>query len=102
MGQLRAKRIGWALAALVWAWTGCMSKAPYTVAVAEERTVWQCTYLDTISANSDMGALQISPKFTYVARDKVLERSEMVGATHIVWLADYPFASSAMAFYCGK
>lgn len=102
MGQLNANRIGWALAVLMWAWTGCMSKAPYTVSVAEEKTVAHCTYIDTISENSDMGALQISPKFTYDARDKVLERAEMMGATHIVWLADYPFGSSAMAYYCGK
>jgi len=97
-----AKRIGWALAALMWAWTGCMFKAPYTVEVAEESTVGHCAYIGTISENSDMGAIQISPKLTYDARDKVLERAEMMGATHVVWLADHPFACSAMAYYCGK
>lgn len=86
----------------MWVWSGCMHQAPYTVAVAEEKTVAHCAYIDTISENSDMGAFQISPKLTYDGRDKVLERAEMLGATHVVWLADYPFGSSAMAYYCGK
>jgi hypothetical protein len=102
MSRSNSKRIGWALAVLVWVWTGCMPKAPYTVAVAEEKAVGHCTYIDTISENSDMGAVQISPKFSYDARDKVLQRAEMVGATHVVWLADHPFGSSAMAYYCGN
>ena len=102
MNRSNCKRIGWALAALIWAWAGCMFKAPYTVAVAEEKAVGHCTYIDTLSENSDMGAFQISPKFTYGARGRVLERAEMVGATHVVWLADHPSGSSAMAYYCGK
>jgi hypothetical protein len=79
-----------------------MFKAPHTVAVAEEMTVGHCIYVDTISENSDMGTVQMNPKFTYDARDKVLERAERMGATYIVWLADYPFGSSAIAYYCGK
>lgn len=102
VGLLKVQRITWVLTALVIAMTGCAAKSSYTVAVAEEKMVGHCTYIDTISANSDMGAFQISPKLTYDARDKVLERAEMVGATHIVWLADHSFGSSAMAYYCGK
>jgi hypothetical protein len=102
VGRLNIIRIGWTLAALAWAATGCMFKAPYTVAVAEENAVGHCTYIGTISENSDMGSVQINPKFTYDARAKVLERAEMMGATHVVWLADYPSGSSAMAYYCGK
>ncbi len=102
VGLLKVQRIAWVLAALLGAMTGCAAKSPYTVAVAEEKSIGHCTYIDTISANSDMSAFQIVPKFTYDARDKVLERAEMVGATHIVWLADHSFGSSAMAYYCGK
>jgi hypothetical protein len=102
VGQQNVKRIGWTLVALMWVSAGCMSKAPYTVAVAEEKTVSHCTYIDTISANSDMGALQIHPKLTYDARDNVLRRAEMLGATHVVLLADYPFGTSAMAYHCGN
>jgi hypothetical protein len=99
---LKVPSIAWALTALMGAMTGCAAKAPYTVAVAEEKMIGHCTYIDTISANSDMGPFQITPRLTYDARDKVLERAEMVGATHIVWLADHSFGSSAMAYYCGK
>jgi hypothetical protein len=102
VGWLKVRSIAWVLTALMGAMTGCAAKSPYTVAVAEEKMVGHCAYIDTISANSDMGAIQIAPKFTYDARDQVLERAEMVGATHIVWLADHSFGSSAMAYYCGK
>ncbi len=98
---MKLKRFGWVLAFMTWALSGCVSKPPYTVSVAEEKAVMHCTYIDTISENSDMGALQIHPKLTYDARDKVLRRAEMLNATHVVWLADYPFGASVMAYHCG-
>jgi hypothetical protein len=87
---------------MTWAAAGCVSKPPYTVAVAEEKAVMNCTYIDVIAENSDMGAIQIHPKLTYDARDKVLRRAEMLNATHVVWLADYPFGAAVMAYQCGN
>jgi hypothetical protein len=80
--------------------TGCAVGPPYAVAVAEERMVSHCTYIATISENSDMGAFQIHPKFIYDGRDIVLRRAEMLNATHVVFLADYPSASAVMAYHC--
>jgi hypothetical protein len=92
----------WALAFISWAAGGCVSKPPYTVVAAEEKMVMQCTYIDTIAENSDMGAIQIHPKLTYDDSDKVLRRAEMLKATHVVWLGDYPFGAAAMAYNCGE
>jgi hypothetical protein len=99
---LKLQRIMWALAFISWAAGGCVSKSPYTVVAAEEKMVMQCTYIDTIAENSDMGAIQIHPKLTYDASDKVLRRAEMLKATHVVWLGDYPFGAAAMAYNCGE
>jgi len=96
------KRIGWALAFLTWALSGCAAKPLYTVSAAEEKAVVNCTYIDTISENSDMGAIQIHPKLTYDARDHVLRRAEALNATHVVWLVDYPLGAAAMAYRCGN
>lgn len=98
---MKLKRIGWALAAITWAAAGCVTNAPYRVSVVEEKAVMHCTYIDAISENSDMGAFQIHPKLTYDARDKVLRRAELLKATHVVWLADYPFGAAVMAYHCG-
>lgn len=87
---------------MVSALSGCVSRPPYTVSVAEEKAVMDCAYIDTIAENSDMGAIQIHPKFTYDARDKVLRRAEMLNATHVVWVADYPFGAAVMAYHCGN
>jgi hypothetical protein len=93
-------RTAWVFAVVVTALTGCVSNAPYAVAVAEEKAVRHCTYLDTLSENSDMGAFQIHPKLTYDGRDRVLRRAEMLNATHVVWLADQPCGSIATAYHC--
>jgi hypothetical protein len=102
VGRLKLKRIGGAVAFLAWALSGCASKPLYTVSVAEEKAVVHCAYIDTISENSDMGAFQIHPKLTYDATDHVLRRAEMMNATHVVWLVDYPFGAAAMAYHCGN
>lgn len=99
---MKLKRIGWVLAFLMWAASGCVSKLPYTVAAAEEKAVSHCTYIDTLSENSDMGAYQIHPKLMYDASDKVLRRAEKLNATHVVWVADYPFGAAVMAYHCGE
>lgn len=80
--------------------SGCATGGPYTVAVAEEIMVRHCTYITTLSENSDMGSFQINPKFTYDGRDMVLRRAEMLNATHVVFLADYPSGSVANAYHC--
>lgn len=96
------KRIGkgWILAALIAALIGCASSTPYSVAVAEEKAVQHCSYLDTLAENSDMGAFQIHPKLTFDAQDRVLRRAEKLQATHVVWLANQAFGAAAAAYYC--
>jgi hypothetical protein len=89
------------LLALIALW-GCAAHGPIPVAVVERQAVGECTFLDTLAANSDMGAFQIHPKLTYEGRDHVLRLAQMMDATHVVWLADYPFGSAALAYRCGK
>jgi hypothetical protein len=111
------KSIGWVLLAMMGILVGCSLIDPYTdavsefgrslieqprIAVAEEKGVSRCTYIDTISENTDMGAFQIHPKFSSDVHDKVLQKAERLGATHIVWLADYAIGASAMVYYCGN
>ena len=96
------KRIMWLFLMLTGILVGCAIKAPYTVAVAEETALSHCTYIGTLAENSDMGAFQIHPKFNSDVREKVLQKAEMLGATHLAWLADYPFGASAVVYYCGK
>jgi hypothetical protein len=93
-------RTAWFFALVITALTGCVSSVPYFLAVAEEKAVRHCTYMDTLSENSDMGAFQIHPKLTFDGRDRVLRRAEMLNATHVVWLADQPCGSIAIAYYC--
>ena len=93
-------RTAWFFALVITALTGCVSSVSYSLAVAEEKAVRHCTYMDTLSENSDMGAIQIHPKLTFDGRDRVLRRAEMLNATHVVWLADQPCGSIAIAYYC--
>lgn len=79
---------------------GCAAGGPYSVAVADERMVSHCTPIATLAENSDMGAFQIHPKLTYDGRDMVMRRAEMLNATHVVFLADYPSGSAAVAYSC--
>ncbi|MCK7504469.1 MAG: hypothetical protein MZV70_10550 [Desulfobacterales bacterium] len=72
----------------------------YHVAETEERHVVNCTYIDTVTAFSDMGPFQVHPILTDDARDRVLRRAEALNATHVVWLGDYYFGGAAMAYYC--
>jgi hypothetical protein len=79
---------------------GCAAQSTYSMVECEEEMVTPCTYLATIAENSDMGAFQIHPKYSYSGRDKVFKKAEMLHATHVVWLAEYPFGSAATAYRC--
>jgi hypothetical protein len=79
---------------------GCASFQTYRVAETEEKLVANCTYIDTVTAFSDMGPFQVHPILVDDARDKVLRRAEMLNATHVVWVGDYYFGGAALAYYC--
>ena len=72
------------------------------IVAAEEKMVRQCNYLDTISEASDPGKLLFPAKYydPYDGELKVLERASNIGASHIVWLYNYPMGSSASVYRC--
>lgn len=69
---------------------------------AEEGMVRKCSYLDTISEVSDPGKMVFPAKYSipYDGELKVLERATNMGASHIVWMYNYPIGSSASAYRC--
>lgn len=79
---------------------GCANTEPYRVAVTVEPMVRNCACLGYLSEIADMGALQINPKFTYDAQERVLRKADMINATHLVWIGDYSFAAAAMIYRC--
>jgi hypothetical protein len=93
-------RAGILLALAAVAIAGCTAAGSYSVAVADERMVRHCKPIATLAENSDMGAFQIHPKLTYDGRDMVMRRAEMLNATHVVFLADTPSGSAAIAYSC--
>ena len=72
------------------------------IVTAEEGMVRDCSYLDTISEFTDPGKMVIPAKYSYPydGELKVLERANNMGASHIVWMYNYPFGSSASAYRC--
>ena len=64
--------------------------------------VRKCSYLDTISEVSDPGKMVFPTKYSipYDGELKVLERATNMGASHIVWMYNYPIGSSASAYRC--
>ena len=72
--------------------------------IAEESMVNTCDYLDTISETSDPGKPITNYKYYkyYDGELKVLEHADNMGATHLVWLYNYPMGSSASAYRCGE
>jgi len=66
--------------------------------------VCDCSYLDTISEISDPGKLIFPAKYSnpYDGERKVLERANNMGASHIVWMYNYPLGSSASAYRCAN
>ena len=69
---------------------------------AEEGMISKCRYLDTISEVSDPGKMVFPAKYSnpYDGELKVLERASNMGASHIVWLYNYPMGSSASVYHC--
>ena len=74
------------------------------IVTAEEGMVHQCSYLDTISEVSDPGKMVFPLKYNnpYDGELKVLERASAMGGSHIVWMYNYPFGSSASAYRCAN
>ena len=82
----------------------CARNRVPNLVVAEEGMVNTCDYLDTISETSDPGKPITSYKnYKYYDGElKVLERADNMGATHLVWLYNYPIGSAASAYRCGE
>ncbi|MFO7707997.1 MAG: hypothetical protein R6V84_07470 [Desulfobacterales bacterium] len=89
-----------AAAALIALLSACSWYAPYTVAAVSESQTARCQYLGTAAAIADMGAPQVNPRFRCDAEHRVLRQAEMMAATHVVWLGNYPFAAAAAAYRC--
>ncbi len=83
--------------------SACTKNRFSNIVSAEEGMVRNCSYLDTISEVSDPGKMVFPAKYSnpYDGELKVLERVSNMGATHIVWMYNYPIGSSASAFHCG-
>jgi hypothetical protein len=47
-----------------------------------------------------MGTFQIHPQLSDRLRREVLRRAQMIDATHVEWLADFPFGKAALAWRC--
>jgi hypothetical protein len=82
--------------------SACTKNRFPNIVTAEEKMVRQCYYLDTISEASDPGKLIFPAKYynPYDGELKVLERASNIGASHIVWLYNYPMGSSASVYHC--
>ena len=99
------KRIKWhlpaALILVVVLTAGCAYYKPWpSIAVAEQNMMTGCTFLQTLTEISDMGKVQRHPNYTYDAQEQVIHRAAKLGATHIVWLYNYPQGSAARAYQC--
>jgi hypothetical protein len=83
--------------------SGCTENRFPNIITADEGMVRKCSYLDTISEVTDPGQKVFPAKFSnpYTGELKVLERASNMGASHIVWLYNYPIGSSASAYHCG-
>jgi hypothetical protein len=91
----------WAvLAALLPVMSACSWNEPYSVSAGVEPAMNRCAQLGTLMAIADMGAIQINTKYQYDAQATVLRQAEMMSATHVVWVGDYPFAAAATAYRC--
>ena len=82
--------------------SACTKNRFPNIVSAEEGMVRNCSYLDTISEVSDPGKMLFPAKYSspYDGELKVLERVSNMGASHIVWMYNYPIGSSASAFHC--
>ena len=82
--------------------SACTKNRFPNIVSAEEGMVRKCSYLDTISEVSDPGKMVLPAKYSnpYDGELKVLERATNMGASHIVWMYNYPIGSSASAYRC--
>ena len=92
----------WILLVAVLFFLSCTQNRFPNLMVAEEGMVETCAYLDTISETSDPGKPVTNYKYYkyYDGEMKVLERADNIGATHLVWLYNYPIGSSGAAYRC--
>jgi hypothetical protein len=92
----------WMLIFFLFGVGSCTQNRFPNLVVAEERMVEDCIYLDTISEHSDPGSLIFPYKYGefYDGELRVLERAGHLGATHVVWLYNYPIGSSAAVYQC--
>jgi hypothetical protein len=83
--------------------SACTKNRFSNIVSAEEGMVRNCSYIDTISEVSDPGKMIFPAKYSnpYDGELKVLERVSNMGASHIVWMYNYPIGSSASVFHCG-
>ena len=86
---------------LVFLFACVKNRFPDIIAV-EEGMVSNCRYIDTISEVTDPGETVFPAKYSdpYGGELKVLERASNLGASHIVWIYNYPIGSSASAYRC--
>ena len=84
--------------------SACTKNRFPNIVTAEEGMIYECSYLDTISEVSDPGKMIFPSKYSnpYDGELKVLERASNMGASHIVWMYNYPFGSSASAYRCAN
>jgi hypothetical protein len=92
----------WMLLSVLFSLWSCTQNRFPNLVIAEESMVQDCRYLDTISENSDPGKLVFPYKYGefYDGELKVLERADWLGATHVIWLYNYPIGSSAAIYLC--
>ena len=82
--------------------SACVKNRFPDIIAAEEEMVLNCRYIDTISEVTDPGKMVFPAKYSnpYGGELKVLERANNMGASHIVWIYNYPIGSSASAYRC--
>jgi hypothetical protein len=92
----------WILFSVLFLLWSCAQNRFSNLVIAEEKMVQDCRHLDTISEQSDPGNLIFPYKYGkfYDGELKVLERADHLGATHVVWVYNYPIGSSASVYRC--
>jgi hypothetical protein len=77
---------------------GCAQRNYPHIKFTEEQLVRDCHYLATISETSDPAILFF--RFREFSQNRVLQRAERLGATHVVWLQNYTPGSAALVYRC--
>ena len=102
--MLRCDLTKWIILLAIPFFVACTQNRFSNLVIAEEGMVDTCDYLDTISETSDPGKPVTNYKYYkfYDGELKVLERADNMGATHLVWLYNYPIGSSGSAYRCNE